>query len=158
MNIAPQHNNSEAGKSLLEVPRALSKGNVLARSKPQVEVKSFGIYTQWESESKELPRVVEFTRQIPAVVDIEFGIVVNIKKAKNELINFCIHHPGIKDEAGKVRAPFDGQVYAKTNDWDFFLGDTIWLPIEDKLGPWQLTIEIAGRQLVDETLQIVAPE
>ncbi len=130
----------------------------MAKQKPVVEMRSYGIYTQWNSLSKELPRVVEFTREIPAEIDIEFGVVVNIKKAKNLAIDYCIHHPGIRDEKGRVRAPFDGQVYARKNDWDFFLGDTIWDPIDDKLGPWRLTIEIGGILYVDETLMVVASE
>lgn len=128
----------------------------MAKQKPVVEVRSYGIYTKWDSGSKELPRVVEFTRTVPAEIDVEFGIVVNIKRAKNRLIDYCIYHPGILDADGSKRAPFDGQVYAKTNDWDFFLGDTIWNPIGDKLGPWRMTIEIDGALFADETLNVVA--
>lgn len=127
----------------------------MAKQKPVVEIRSFGIYTKWDSGSKELPRVVEFTRAVPAEIDIEFGIVANIKRAKNQVIDYCIYHPGILDADGRERPPFDGQVYAKTNDWDFFLGDTIWNPIDDKIGPWRMTIAIDGALVADETLSVV---
>ncbi len=127
----------------------------MARNKPEVELRSWGIYTQWESASKDLPKVVEFTKEIPATVDVEFGLIARIKKAKNQLVDYCIYHPGIVGDNGKVRPPFDGQVYAKSNDWDFFLGDTVWEPIEDKLGPWRLTIEISGKTYIDETFTLV---
>ncbi len=130
----------------------------LANRKAEVEIRSFGIYTKWDAETKELPRILKFTRTIPADVDVEFGLVVKIKRAKNQLVEFCIAHPGILDAAGKVRAPFCGDLYVKTNDWDFFLGDTIWEPIADKFGIWRLTIKLAGNTVVDESFEVIPPE
>ena len=46
----------------------------------------------------------------------------------------------------------------KTNDWDFYLGDTIWLPIEDKLGQWRMTLELDGEIIADKTFELVMPE
>ena len=119
-------------------------------------MKSYGIYTQWESDAKQLPRIAEFTMRVPAVIDIEFGFVVNIKSAKNQELGYCIDHPGIRDADGVVRAPFDGIVYVKTNDWDFCLGNTIWAPIEDKLGDWRLTLELDGKIIADKTFELFA--
>ena len=91
------------------------------------------------------------------MVDIEFGLIVNIKGAKNRLLDFCIDHPGILDAQGLRRPPFDGSEYVKTNDWNFYLGDTIWLPLEDKLGPWRMTVELDGTMLADKTFNVMEP-
>lgn len=123
--------------------------------RPEVSIRSYGIYTRWDAESKDLPRVQEFTTTVPAVVDIEFGFIVNIRSGKNQQLDYCIHHPGIRDDSGKVRLPFDGTVYVKGNDWDFYLGDTIWLPISDKLGPWRMTVGMDGDILAEKTFDIV---
>lgn len=127
----------------------------MPKSKPEATIRSFGIYDDWDPDSKELPNIIEFTTKVPARVDIEFGMVVRIQKAKNRSIDFCIDHPGILDAEGKRRAPFEGSVYAKTNDWDFFLGDTIWEPIEDKLGTWTLWIAIDGQELARKAFEVV---
>ena len=91
---------------------------------------------------------------MPAEIDVEFGFVVNIKGAKNQLLGYCIDHPGILDDDGVRRPPFDGAVYVKQNDWNFYLGDTIWAPIEDKLGNWRMTLELGGKIIADKTFQL----
>lgn len=118
-------------------------------------MRTYGIHTQWQSDSKELPRLVEATTEIPAIVDIEFGFVVKILGAKNRQIDFCIDHPGIRDADGRRRAPFDGSVFVKQNEWDFYLGDTIWEPIDDKLGDWRMWIEIDGKTLAEKTFRVI---
>lgn len=122
--------------------------------KPQVRIRSFGIYNNWDSDSKELPRIQEFTTRVKAVLDVEFGFVVNIKGAKNQELTYCIYHPDIPDDEGQVRAPFDGVVYVKTNDWDFYLGDTIWLPVENKLGAWRMTLVLGEQLIADKTFEL----
>ncbi|MGI9467443.1 MAG: DUF3859 domain-containing protein, partial [Rubripirellula sp.] len=59
---------------------------------------------------------------------------------------------------GKRRPPFDGMVYIKKNDWDFYLGDTIWEPINDKLGNWRMTLELDGKVVADKTFELVAAQ
>ncbi len=129
----------------------------MAKRKPEIRVRSYGIYERWDSHDKDLPKIKEFTLDVPAVVDIEFGLIVNIKGAKNRLLDFCIDHPGILDAQGLRRPPFDGSEYVKTNDWNFYLGDTIWLPLEDKLGPWRMTVELDGTMLADKTFNVMEP-
>ncbi|MDA8743170.1 DUF3859 domain-containing protein [Rubripirellula amarantea] len=126
----------------------------MARRKPEFRMITHGIYTKWISESKDLPSFQEQTTQIPARVDIEFGFIVSIKNAKNESLQYCIDHPGIRDSDGKVRAPFEGIVYVKSNDWQFYLGDTIWEPIADKLGDWRMTLEHDGKVIADKTFHV----
>lgn len=117
-------------------------------------MRTWGIYTQWDSGSKQLPKVLEVTTRIPAKIDIEFGFVVNIKRAKNCRISYCIDHPGILDDKGVRRAPFEGSVYVETNDWDFFLGDTIWEPFHDKLGTWKLSVSMDGSVMAEKEFEI----
>lgn len=127
----------------------------MAKRKPIVKMRSYGIYTQWDSGSKELPDLKDVTTQVPAKVDIEFGFIVQIQNAKNTELTYCIDHPGIKDASGNTRAPFDGTVFVKTNDWSFFLGDTIWEPISDKLGDWHMHIEIDGKIVAEKTFTVI---
>lgn len=126
----------------------------MARRKPETRMRTYGIYTQWDSDSKELPRFVECTTRVRAEIDVEFGFVVSVKGAKNQQLNYCIDHPGVLDAAGNKRPPFDGSVYVKTNDWEFYLGDTIWEPVEDKLGDWRMTLELDGKVIAEKTFQL----
>ena len=121
-------------------------------------MRTFGIYTQWDSDSKELPRFSESTTRVRAEIDVEFGFVVNIKGCKNQQLHYCIDHPGILDANGDRRPPFDGFVYVKTNDWDFYLGDTIWEPIGDKLGDWRMTLELEGKIVAEKTFELYVDE
>ncbi|MDB2356412.1 DUF3859 domain-containing protein, partial [Pseudoalteromonas sp.] len=47
----------------------------MAKNKPLISMQSFGIYTHWDSSSKELPQIQTFTTKIPAKLDIEFGYI-----------------------------------------------------------------------------------
>lgn len=126
----------------------------MPKRKPEIRMKSYGIYTQWDSDAKTLPRIEAFTTRVEAVVDVEFGFIVNIKGAKNSRLDYCIDHPGILGSDGNKRAPFDGTVFVRTNDWDFYLGDTIWLPIEDKLGVWEMTLAIQGKTIAEKSFEL----
>ena len=126
----------------------------MAKRKTEIEMRTYGIYTQWDSDSKDLPRFSECTTRVRAEIDVEFGFVVNIKGGKNQQLHYCIDHPGILDASGVRRPPFDGFVYVKTNDWDFYLGDTIWEPVEDKVGDWRMTLELDGKIVADKTFEL----
>jgi hypothetical protein len=121
-------------------------------------MRTWGIYSQWDSDSKQLPKIGQVTTHVPAEVDIEFGFVVNVKGAKNQELDYCIDHPGILDDEGNRRAAFTGTVYVKTNDWDFFLGDTIWNPINDKLGQWHLTLKMGGSPVAEKSFDVFLPK
>ena len=127
----------------------------MAKQKPEITIVSYGIYTQWDEKSKKLPQVTRFELTVPARLDIEFGFIVNIKKAKNKKVLFKIDHPKIPDDNGKPMAPFTGEVYVKNNDWDFFLGDTIWEPVENKVGPWHLSLTMDGKVIAEKTFNII---
>ncbi|MCU4177364.1 DUF3859 domain-containing protein [Carboxylicivirga sp. N1Y90] len=111
----------------------------MAKKKISYELYSYGIYSRWERESKQLPKLVEITTQITIKPDIEFGYVIKIKGAKGKKLVYEIDHPLFKDKHGNIEAPFVGEVYVNSNDYEFFLGDTVWEPYEDKAGEWKLS-------------------
>lgn len=133
----------------------------MAKRSPVVEMTSYGIYQEWDSKSKHLPQIKEFTTKVPADEEIEFGFIVNIKKAKGEVIEFCIDHPGVKGKKGQTLEPFTGDLHVGSNDWDFYLGDTIQLldPIdgfESNIGKWRMSITLNGRVIADKTFDVFA--
>lgn len=129
----------------------------MAKPKPIIEIISYGIYDKWDADDKTLPKIKRFTTTVGAVIDVEFGFVINIKRAKGEKIRYCIYHPNIPDTDGQVMAPFDGEQYVKSNNWDFYLGDTIWAPEHNKLGVWRMTIELGGKVIAEQKFNLVSP-
>ncbi|MEG1615866.1 MAG: DUF3859 domain-containing protein [Bacteroidales bacterium] len=130
----------------------------MAKKKIEVKMQSWGIYTQWERGSRELPKIIKFTDTVPSELDIEFGYVLHIKGAKGEEVEFVMKHPPFTDEHGNVRPDFEGSHFINSNDWKFFLGDTIWAPVEDKCGTWELITSLQGKEIARKTFQIVMPE
>ncbi|WGV99143.1 DUF3859 domain-containing protein [Vibrio sp. YMD68] len=127
----------------------------MAKRSPVIDISSYGIYTTWDSRAKHLPKIQEFTTNVPAEIDVEFGLIINIKKAKGEKFTYCIDHPGILSKKGEPLEPFTGEEYINSNDFDFYLGDTVWEPIDDKLGKWTMTIELQGRVVAEKTFHLV---
>ena len=127
----------------------------MPKAKITWKIHSYGLYTEWDRQSKALPKIKKFTKTIPSKIGIEFGYILEIIKAKGKKLDFCIHHPPFTDSTGNIAPSFTGEVYVKTNDWRFFLGDTIWEPEHDKIGTWRLTIELEGKVLADESFEII---
>ncbi|GIU27828.1 DUF3859 domain-containing protein [Shewanella schlegeliana] len=126
----------------------------MSKLKPDVTIVRSGIFTQWDEESNNLPRLLKSTMHVPAEIDIEFGFIAQIKKAKNQKLKYCIYHPDIPDDSGQVRLPFEGEVFVKSNDWKFYLGDTIWAPEHNKVGNWRMTLEIKGKVIAEKTFKV----
>lgn len=127
----------------------------MARKKPDVSMHSHGLYDGWERQSKALPNLVKITTEITAELGMEFGYILRIRNARNSKITFCIDHPPFNGSDGELAPPFEGELYVKTNDYRFFLGDSIWAPLEDKRGPWRLTTWLDGVKVADRTLTMV---
>lgn len=128
----------------------------MAKRSPITEMSSYGIYSGWDSKSKQLPKIKQFTLRVPAEIDIEFGYIINIKKAKGQKIQYCIEHPHITADSGEVLAPFSGEVHINSNDWDFYLGDTIWEPIDNKVGPWKMRVMLNEKVVAEKTFELYA--
>lgn len=123
-----------------------------------VEMVSYGLYEEWHNHYKDLPKLKKFTYTIPCETASEFGYILNIKKGKGKQINYTIKHPDFLDSRGTPAKDFAGTEYINSNDWSFFLGDTIWEPIEDKAGKWQIIAEIDGKIVADKTFEVILPQ
>ena len=117
---------------------------------------SFGEYSQWERGSKNLPKILDFTTEIKAEIGTEFGYVLHIKNGKGEILTFEIKHPPFTDDEGNLRPPFTGEQFIRTNDFEFYLGDCIWEPLEDKMGKWELTTFYNGKVVAHKIFNLVA--
>ena len=126
----------------------------MARKKFDVEMYSYGKYAEWDRNSKSIPKLLDITDEIEAEEGTEFGYVLRIKKAKGKRIDYRIDHPAFKDETGKVMPPFIGQVIINSNNYEFFLGDCIWAPINDKMGNWTMTTKIDGEIVAQKSIRL----
>jgi hypothetical protein len=125
------------------------------RKKPEVILHSYGLYDGWDRGSKALPNLLKITTEIEAALEVEFGYILRIRNARNGKITFRIEHPPFKGDDGEIAPPFVGELYVKNNDFRFFLGDTIWAPLEDKRGTWRLITWLDEEKVADETLELV---
>ena len=122
---------------------------------PEISMHSHGLYDGWNREAKELPRLLKITTEVKAALDVEFGYILRIRNARNSKISFRIEHPSFKDSEGGIAPPFVGELYVKTNDFRFFLGDSVWAPVEDKRGEWRLITWLDGDKIADKTLMLI---
>ncbi|MCF8361943.1 MAG: DUF3859 domain-containing protein [Prolixibacteraceae bacterium] len=127
----------------------------MPKRKIEVEIYSYGEYDRWDRESREIPKLLDITDVIKADIGTEFGYVLHIRKAKGKRVDFRIDHPPFKDEDGRVRPPFTGQVFINSNQYEFFLGDCVWEPLEDKLGVWTMTTKIDGEVVAKKSLRLI---
>jgi len=121
---------------------------------PQVEIISYGKYTRWNARSKDLPELEELTYEIKAELDVEFGMLVEIRHGKGRYLEFIIHHPPFKDQSGNIAPSFVGEYQIRSNPFRFFLGDTVWEPVDDKRGNWELIIKIDGQVVAQKKLKL----
>lgn len=112
---------------------------------PVFSMKSYGLYTEWKRNSKALPKIIKHTTEIPVEIGVEFGFIISVKKGKGILLDYIIEHPPFNDDKGELAPPFEGSYFVNSNDFEFFLGDTVWEPIEDKAGIWTLSVMYNGK-------------
>ena len=127
----------------------------MARKKIDIELHSYGQYSEWERNSRKLPKIINITETIEAEVGTEFGYILKIKKGKGKKLEFKIIHPPFTDEQGNSMPDFTGEYYINSNDYEFFLGDCIWEPLEDKLGSWRLITYLDGQVIADKILLLI---
>jgi hypothetical protein len=132
----------------------------MVRRRVEVKEINYGLYEAWDRAGKMLPGFLKFTDQIPARPGVEFGYILEIRGAKRAELTFEIIHPsGIHDpEGNRMPDVFRGREIIPQNEYRFFLGDTVWVPIAEKCGPWRLKTFIDGEPVADRTLNLFYPE
>lgn len=126
----------------------------MAKKRPTIKIESFGRYTKWNRESKELPKIVKYTTTIKSEEGNEFGMILNIVGGKGIILDYCIKHPPFKDKNGKIEPDFVGEFFIKSNNFRFFIGDCIWLPVEDKVGIWDISVSYQGKVVANKKFEI----
>lgn len=121
---------------------------------PRAEIINYGLYENWDRDSKKLPGFLDLTDRIEASLGIEFGMIVRIHQAKGRYIDYRIDHPLFYDADGNPEPPFEGTYRINSSYFEFFIGDTIWEPIEDKRGDWVLSVFIDGVLIAEKTLHL----
>ncbi|MBN1598414.1 MAG: DUF3859 domain-containing protein [Bacteroidales bacterium] len=129
----------------------------MAKKKPVITVESYGKYTRWERGSKVLPKILDFTTIIEAIEGNEFGIIISIEKGKGIKLDFSIKHPPFKDSEGNMEPDYTGEYYVNSNRYRFYIGDSIWMPVEDKLGEWEISVFTEGKKIVSKIFSVVLP-
>lgn len=69
-------------------------------------------------------------------------------------MEYVIEHPPFCDENGVLTPPFEGTYFVGSNDFQFFLGDTVWEPLADKAGLWTLIVRYKGREVAKKSFYI----
>ncbi|MGL1934759.1 MAG: DUF3859 domain-containing protein [Fibrobacterales bacterium] len=125
-------------------------------SNTDITIESYGLYTGWDSHGGPLPRIVQYTTDIPIGPTSEFGILLLIKKCKNSMLTFTMEHPPWK-ENGTMVPDFTGEAYIKSNEYRYYIGDRFCEPYEDKAGPWTIMVAIDGTQVATKTFNTFLP-
>lgn len=133
----------------------ISQFHKMAKRKPTFKVESYGTYDQWNRDSSDIPKIIRINKEVIFDPEVEFGLVLSIKGGKGLKLTFRVIHPEFNDADGNPAADFIGEHYVNANTWEFFLGDTVWEPFEDKLGPWRFIIKAEDKVIVDQTLEII---
>lgn len=127
----------------------------MVKKKIETRMVSYGIYSPFDKKEKQLPKILEFTTKIPARLGVEFGYILEIKKARGRWISFEIEHPPFTDDDGNISPTFTGEEFINANEYRFFLGDTFWPPLEDKTGDWILRTYLDGELLAEKKFTAV---
>lgn len=130
----------------------------MTKRKISWELYSYGIYSPWNKSSREIPKLLDITTLIPIQQDMEFGYLLKIKGAKGKTIEFIIEHPPMIDENSNTMPPFEGTCFIDSNDYEFFLGDTVWEPYAQMAGNWRLITKLEGKTIADKKLTLIIKE
>lgn len=129
----------------------------MAKSKPKIKEESYGLYDGFDREGDQMPTIVSFTTDVPAKAGQEFGYILNIKHARGAVLKFEIDHPEVLGDDGQPQLPFTDELYVRTSDYDFFLGDGLWEPVEQMIGLWTLTTWLDGVQVAQRVFSVTRP-
>jgi hypothetical protein len=129
----------------------------MAKTKKEIIVKTehYGLYAKWSNSCETLPKFLKYTTEIPARFEAEFGFTLLIKNGKNRSVDYTVIHPPFRDENGNIEPPFTGSLPIRKSPFRVYVGDTLWEPIEDKIGTWRFIAKIDNKIVEDKTFNIV---
>ncbi len=128
----------------------------MPRRRPRVSIANYGQYTPWDKNSRKLPKLLKYTDTIEAIDGNEFGVIIDVDDAKGKVLQFSIKHPPLRDDEGNLLPDFRGELFVNTHHMQFFVGDGIWLPVEDKIGLWEVLIWLDDQLVVHKKFSMVA--
>ncbi len=129
----------------------------MPRRIPKISIANYGRYTAWDRTSNKIPKLIKYTNTIEAIEGNEFGIIINVDNLKGGVLDFIIKHPPILNTKGNLMPQFKGELFVHSNHTQFFVGDGIWLPVEDKVGEWEVIILYEGKEKVSMKFQVLIP-
>ena len=62
-----------------------------------IRIINYGLYAEWDRESDEIPKFIDLTTEVEAKLGVEFGMIVEISRAKGRYLDFLIDHPPFTD-------------------------------------------------------------
>ena len=127
----------------------------MAKKKPIFKIESYGTYDQWNRNSNDIPKIIKINETITLYPNVEFGLILSIKGGKGIKLDFRVIHPVFNDIEGNLADDFTGEHFVNSNDWKFFLGDTVWEPYENKKGLWQFIINYEGKAIAKKNITLV---
>ena len=120
-----------------------------------VELISYGLYAKWSNSCDELPRFLKYSDKIPARIEAEFGFTLLITNGKGKNVDYIVKHPKISDENGNIEPPFLGSVPIRKSPFTVYLGETLWEPLEEKIGTWEIIAKIDGQVMAKKKFLII---
>jgi hypothetical protein len=128
------------------------------QKKPEIKIESCRRYSKWKRGSKKLPSILEFTNTIKTYEGNEFGMILRIKKGKGLKLIYFIKHPSFLNDDGIIALDFIGKYFVNSNDFQFYIGDSIWLLVEDKIGTWEVIVYHEDIIIASKSFKIVLPK
>jgi hypothetical protein len=130
----------------------------VSKKKPKIKLESFGRYSKWERGSKHLPKIIEFTQIIEATEGNEFGLVLSIEGGKGMKLEYIVKHPPFKNDTAMIEPDFTSDYYVNSNHNEFYIGDCIGLPVEDKVGIWNIIVYHKDQEIAAQTFEVIFPQ
>lgn len=127
----------------------------MPKRKIKISIANYGEYTTWNKKSRQMPKLLRYTDTIEAIEGNEFGIIINVDHAKGKVLEFIIKHPPLLNPQGNRIPQFKGELYVNSIHTQFFVGDGIWLPLEDKIGEWEVIILLDNKEMVSKKFMII---
>ena len=127
----------------------------MKNKKPHIRIESYGRYTPWDKESRKLPGILEFTHIIEATEGNEFGMTLLITGGRGIRLSYCIKHPPYKNDCGDIERYFTGEYRINSNHYEFYIGDCISVPVEEKIGVWEFTVYFRNNKIAAQKFEIV---